>query len=166
MLAGLTMWPTDAAAQRRPVRRPAVRSSVVIRTSPYYRGYYAPFYRGGWYGWGYQYRFPPYYYPRYYYYEPGVDVRIQVTPRDGEVYLDGYLVGTVDDFDGVFQRLRVPYGEHEISIYFQGYRTIHQKMLFRPGESYRIREVMQPAAAGEQAEPRPRRASDGAAQCP
>lgn len=154
MLAGLTMWPTDAAAQRRGGRRPAVRSSVVVYAGPYYRGYYDPFYGGGWYGWGYQYRFPPYY-PRYYNYEPGSDVRIQVTPRDAEVYLDGYLVGTVDDFDGVFQRLRVPYGEHEVSLYFQGFRTIHQKMLFRPGESYRIREVMQPAAAGEQAEARP-----------
>ena len=47
--------------------------------------------------------------------------------------MDGYLVGTVDDFDGWMQRLHVMYGEHEIQIYLQGYRTIRQKVLFRPG---------------------------------
>jgi PEGA domain-containing protein len=157
MAAAITFWPAEAAAQRRTVRRPVMRSSVVFYRAPFYRSYYYydPFYwGGGYYGWGYQY--PPYWYPRHYgYYEPGVDLRVQVTPRDAEVYLDGYLVGTVDEFDGVFQRLRVPYGEHEVSIYFDGYRTIRQKMLFRPGESYRIRDVMQPVAAGEAAEPRP-----------
>ena len=40
------------------------------------------------------------------------DLRTQVTPREAEVYVDGYLTGTVDDFDGMFQRLRVPLGEH------------------------------------------------------
>ncbi len=162
-LAVLTAWPAEAAPQRRGhvASRPAGRTAVVVYGAPYYRGYYSPFYSpyswglGGWYGWGYQYPYPPYYYPRYYNYEPGSDLRIQVQPKQAEVYLDGYLVGTVDDFDGVFQRLRVPYGEHEVSIYSQGYRTIQQKMLFRPGESYHIKDVMQPVPAGEAPEPRP-----------
>lgn len=167
LLACLTLWPAEAAAQRRAVRRPVARPATVVYARPYYRPYYrtyvgayfAPYYWGSWYGWGgwgwgYQYPYPPYYRP-YAYYDPTADLRIQVTPRDAEVYLDGYLVGTVDNFDGVFQRLRVPYGEHEVEIYFQGYQTIRQKMLFRPGESYRIREVMQPLGSGQQAEPRP-----------
>ena len=83
------------------------------------------------YGYGYS-HYPYPYYP-YYYFDPAVDLRLEVTPRDAEVYLDGYLVGVVDNFDGMFQRLRVPYGEHEMTIYFNGYRSIHQKMLFRPG---------------------------------
>ena len=78
-----------------------------------------------------------------------------MTPKDAEVYLDGYLVGSVDDFDGTFQRLHVPYGEHQITIYFEGYRPIEQKMLFRPGESYRLRDAMQPLPAGEAPAPRP-----------
>ena len=69
--------------------------------------------------------------------------------------MDGYLTGTVDNFDGIFQRLRVPLGEHEITIYKEGFRTIHQKMLFRPFESYSLRETMQPVAPGEAAEQRP-----------
>jgi PEGA domain-containing protein len=142
---------------------------VVVRARPYYPVYYSPYYSPyyfGWYsdfGWYPSYGWQPYGqyrpYPPYGWYggryEPGTDVRIQVTPRDAEVYLDGYLVGTVDSFDGVLQRLRVPYGEHEVSIYREGHQTIRQKMLFRPGESYRIRETMQPVAAGGAAEPRP-----------
>lgn len=142
--------------------------------APYYR-YYAPYYWGagwGWgvsFAWGYPYWGYPYYghgypyspygypYPYYpYYFDPAVDLRIEVTPRDAEVYLDGYLVGVVDNFDGMLQRLRVPYGEHEVTIYFNGYRSISQKMLFRPGESYKIKQAMEPLPAGEQAEPRPR----------
>ena len=147
--------------------------------APYYRGYYSPYYWGAGWGWGfglsfgwgypyYGYGYPYYsgYYPGYYqypyypyypypYYQNWSDLRIQVTPRDAEVYLDGYLVGTVDDYDGTFQRLHVPYGEHQISVFFEGYRTIEQKMLFRPGEAYQIRQVMQPVQAGEAPDPRP-----------
>ena len=132
-----------------------------------YPYYYNPFWLGygfgfgygfGGYGLGYQYGpypYPPYGGYGYGYYAPGAELRTQVTPREAEVYVDGYLTGTVDDFDGMFQRLHVPLGEHEITIYREGFRTIHQKMLFRPFESYNLRETMQPLAAGETAEPRP-----------
>ena len=83
------------------------------------------------------------------------DLRVQVNPKQAEVYVDGYLTGNVDDFDGVFQRLRLPPGEHEVTIYAQGYRSITQRMLFRPFESYTIKDTLQPAAAGDAAEPRP-----------
>lgn len=162
-----TFWPADAFAQSRGrAVRPGGRSVVVVRARPYYPIYYSPFYYPGWYGsfgWS-HYDWYPYYgqyrpYPPYGWYggryEPGTDIRIQVTPRDAEVYLDGYLVGTVDDFDGMLQRLRVPYGEHEVTLYREGYETVHQKMLFRPGESYRIRETMRQVAAGGAVEPRP-----------
>jgi hypothetical protein len=148
------LWPTEAAAQRRrgPTRTVIVRGGYAYR--PYiYPYYYDPF----WFGWyDYQYRpYPPYGPYGRFVYEPGADLRIQVTPRQAEVYVDGYLTGTVDDFDGVFQRLRVPLGEHEVTIYLNGYRTIQEKMLFRPFETYHIKQAMQPLGAGESAEPRP-----------
>jgi hypothetical protein len=82
-------------------------------------------------------------------------VRIQVTPRDAEVYVDGYLAGVVDDFDGLTQRLRVAPGEHVIELYLDGHKTIAQTILFVPGQSYRIRQAMEPLAAGEAAPARP-----------
>ena len=75
--------------------------------------------------------------------------RIQVTPRQTEVYVDGYLAGVVDDFDGFAQRLRVAPGEHVIELYLDGHKTIAQTILFAPGQSYRIRHAMEPLAAGE-----------------
>jgi hypothetical protein len=162
--ASVTLWPAEVSAQRRVYRRAPIRTSVFISAGyGYGYGYSYPFYGYPFYGYPYFYDpfwsgwYGPQYrpYPRYGYYEPAAELRTQVTPREAEVYVDGYLTGTVDNFDGIFQRLRVPLGEHEITIYHPGYRTIHQKMLFRPFESYSLRETMQPLAAGDPPEARP-----------
>ncbi len=44
------------------------------------------------------------------------DLRLQVRPRNAAVYVDGYYAGVVDDFDGVFQRLTLEVGPHEIEL--------------------------------------------------
>jgi hypothetical protein len=150
------LWPAEAAAQRRGYRGP-VRSVFVGARFGYpiypvypYPYYYDPFW---WDSYAFQYRpFPPYYPYRY---DVSADLRTQVTPKDAEVYIDGYLVGTVDDFDGVFQRLRLPLGEHEVTIYKEGYHPFREKMLFRPYESYHIKQSLRPLAPGEAPEPRP-----------
>jgi hypothetical protein len=95
--------------------------------------------------------FPPYY-GRGFRYE--ASVRIQVTPKETEVYVDGFLVGRADDFDGFAQRLRVDRGEHVVEFYLKGHRSFRQLLYFQPGETYRLRHIMQPLAAGE-AEPTP-----------
>jgi len=82
-------------------------------------------------------------------------VRLQVKPRDAEVFVDGYTVGVVDDYDGSFQQLPLPPGEHEIVLYKEGYRTVRQKILLRPGEIYKVKYAMEPLGAGETTEPRP-----------
>jgi hypothetical protein len=78
-----------------------------------------------------------------------------VTPRDAEVYVDGYYAGTVDDFDGTFQRLRVSPGEHEIEVYKEGFRTFRQKVYLTPDNTFKVRQGLAPIAAGDQPEPRP-----------
>ena len=82
-------------------------------------------------------------------------VRIEVTPRDAEVYVDGYYAGNVDDFDGAFQRLHVEPGEHEIEVYREGFRPFRQKVYLQPDNTFRIRQALQALAQGEQPEPRP-----------
>jgi hypothetical protein len=165
--------PTEAEAQRRAVRRPTVRRSVVyVAARPYYRPYYRPFYAGfysgwysGWYGSGF-YGWPgwyPYgmygqYYPPYgygYRYDYAGAARIEVKPREAEVYVDGFLVGSVDDFDGWLQRLHVAPGEHEIQIYLPGHRTMRERVLFRPGATLRITGALEPLPSGSADEPRP-----------
>ena len=53
------------------------------------------------------------------------------------MFIDGYLVGTVDDFDGWAQRLNVAPGEHQLVIYLKGHRTFRENVLFRPGATLR-----------------------------
>ena len=36
---------------------------------------------------------------------PTGSLRLKIKPRDGKVYIDGYFVGVIDDFDGMFQKL-------------------------------------------------------------
>jgi hypothetical protein len=96
---------------------------------------------------------PPFGYPVRY--DISSSVRIVATPRDAEVYVDGYYAGVVDDFDGFFQRLHVPPGAHEITLYHDGYRSLHQKVYLTPRSSQKFRCTMVPLAAGEPNEPRP-----------
>jgi PEGA domain len=164
------------------VRRPVYSGSGYYRPAYYRPYYYRPYYYGypyyygpsfafglsfGWYGgygWPAYYGFAPYGYygPAYsygypypYYYDYNGSARLQIAPREAEVYVDGYLAGTVDNFDGRLQRLHVPSGEHELQVYLKGYRTYRQKVLFRPGATVSIQHALQPLAAGEQGEERP-----------
>ena len=89
------------------------------------------------------------------YYSDTASMRLQVTPRETEVYVDGYYAGTVDDFDGMFQRLEVEPGEHELTLYLQGYRAITQKIFLQDRGTFRIRQAMTPLAAGEPQDARP-----------
>jgi hypothetical protein len=160
----------EAEAQGRAVRRPPARVAparrvVVVTPRYYYRPYYySPFYWSafGWYPAGF---YPPPYYwdQRYGYYYTGA-VRIQAAPREAEVYVDGYLVGIVDDFDGAWQRLRLPGGEHDLELYLEGHRPFRQTILVRPGATVKIAHTMEPLAPGETLEPRPRPDTAGAAQ--
>ena len=146
------LWPSDALAQRHRVRRAVLVHGYGYwpRYSPFFYGY-GPF---GPFGWS------PYWYGLYPYgfygpYHYASEIRIQATPREAEVYVDGYLVGVVDNFDGFSQRLRLEPGEHEIELFLDGHRTFSKKMLLRPGESYRIRHTFEPLGPGDPPVSRP-----------
>ena len=137
---------------------------------PYYgyrSRYYGYPYAYGWYGypsfyagWGYGYGWPYGGYPYYGGYGVGAydtssALRLEVTPKEAEVYVDGYMVGTVDEFDGTFQRLRLPPGGHELTLYRDGFKTVHQSLHLSPGSTFKVSYNMEPLAAGDVAEPRP-----------
>ena len=135
---------------------------------PYYRPFYYPYYSPFYFGFGVYYNsfwgwypyyagFPyPYAYPYPPYYPVGwASARIEVKPRDAQVYLDGNYVGVVDQFDGIFQRLDVPPGQRDLVIYMPGYHTLSERMMFNPGQSYHFKEALQPLAPGEPQDPKP-----------
>ena len=64
-------------------------------------------------------------------------LQLQVTPRETEVFVDGYFAGRVDDFDGRFQRLHIQPGEHDLTLYLDGHRKVTQTILIRPRSSFR-----------------------------
>jgi hypothetical protein len=177
MVSSVLLAPPPADAQVRIVRsRPAVRTAVVVqprtlsagtpwRRSPVFLGgyYYPSIYRTSlWYG-GFGY-YPRYYYgPAYYQWGPfGYDrydlsgsLRLQVDPEETEVFIDGYYAGQTDDFDGVFQRLRLEPGEHTLELYLAGHRTHTQRIYLQPGRTFRIRHTMQRLGAGDPVPTRP-----------
>ena len=156
-MIALAAWPSSAAAQRRgPVR------GRVILVGGYYGYprfvYYDPWF-DPWYQWGPYGPYTPYGPYRSYPYgfrdELTSSVRLEVTPRETEVYVDGYRAGSVDSYDGFFQRLRLRPGEHDVVLYLNGYRTVRQQLYLNSGADQKIRFTMVPLAAGETAEPRP-----------
>lgn len=119
------------------------------------RAYYGPLVYDPWfnpYGFGYGW-YPPYAYGQAY--EPGASLRVQAEPRETEVFVDGYYAGSVDDFDGFFQRLHLEAGEHEVTLYLAGHRTARQSVYLQPGRTFRIRHTMEALPAGSPPEPRP-----------
>ena len=144
---------TPSLAQVRVVRG---GPRVVVVGGGFYRPYfYDPFFFADpWYGYQYPYPMGPYGYG-YGSYEPDASVRVEVRPREAEVYVDGYYAGIVDDFDGAFQRLRVPPGEHEIELWLDGYRTVRQKIYLARDKTFRVKYDMERLAAGQAPEPKP-----------
>jgi hypothetical protein len=51
-------------------------------------------------------------------------LKLKVEPKDAEVYVDGYFMGIVDDFDGAFQRMELEAGAHRVEIRAPGFQTI------------------------------------------
>lgn len=164
----VVLWPPDAHAQRGRARPRVSAPSHIVR--PYvrvYRPYYvyspysysrwlwaAPWSPFGWYPAIYYAQYP---YPRYRYagYYDESSLRIQVKPKEAEVYVDGYFMGTVDSYDGLFQRLHVPPGEHVVEIFHEGYRPIRESMRFVRREGYELKREMEPLAPGDPTPVRP-----------
>ena len=79
----------------------------------YYGGYYDPWYGG----------YPTYPQSTYTSSDEG-SLKLRIKPREAEVYVDGYFVGVVDDFDGIFQRLHVESGSHRVEVRATGYEPL------------------------------------------
>ena len=83
------------------------------------------------------------------------DVRTQITPKQADVYVDGFYAGTAGDFDGVFKRLHLMPGGHAITVYLPGYRTITQDVYVRPDSTVKMRDTMERLESGQASAPPP-----------
>ena len=161
------------AIPRRPgaVHNPPVYSPPIYVYDPWYWGgfgygyglgyFYDPFYRYGYGGYG-GYGWPG----GYGYYGAGNDywdggnygtydsssrqdeamdgqLRIKVKPRDARVIVDGQFVGTVDDFDGMFQKLTLQEGRHQVQLQLDGYETLTFNVMIIAGQTVSYEGHMQ-----------------------
>lgn len=128
----------------------------------YYRSYYYPywgslyfgtwwpydgFYASGSYGYPYSY---PYGYRYRYRYRDTAAIRVLVDPDDTRVYVDGYYAGVADDFDGLFQRLHLSPGRHEIALKREGYRTHRIRVYVAEDSTLKIRYKMEKGSPSDE----------------
>ena len=107
---------------------------------------YAPF----WYG--------PYWYDGYYgqfYDGDRGSLKLDVRPKKAEVFVDGRYTGIVDDFNGFLQSLDVASGNHTITLWLPGYKTVVQHVLVQDGSTLKLKYDMVQLGQGEQQDPRP-----------
>jgi len=152
-----------AAPRTRP--RPTIPSWAYHRPSYWYGYnslglgyfYYDPYYWGypGHYGYGYY--GPRSYGPAYGGYGGGYgggyyvhgdrhlgNVRLKVKPRDAEVRVDGYYVGVVDQYDGIFQRLTLESGPHRIEISKPGFEPVVVDIRVLPYDTVTYKGTLEP----------------------
>jgi len=104
---------------------------------------------GGYYPyWGYY----PYGHPYWGYYDTSGAVRLQIKPKEARVLLDGYYAGIVDDFDGNFERLRMPPGRHEITVKLSGYKTHRILLYVASGKTLNFRYSLVPGTGEDEPE--------------
>ena len=140
LIAGASLWPSTAHAQGR-------RGRVVIAGGFGYRPFfYDPF-------WG------PYPYYGYGAYpiagSAAGGVRVLATPKQAEVYVDGFYAGVVDDFDGTFQRLHMTPGGHAFTLHLEGYRTVTRNIYVTPDDTFKLQLSMDKLGPGEASDPPP-----------
>jgi hypothetical protein len=123
-----------------------IRPSIVT-IAPYRPYVYRPrFGIGVYYGDGGSY---PYGYTPRGYYDPLPGrvyggLRITDAPREAQVFADGYYLGIVDDFDGMFQHANLEAGTHRIEIQAPGFESVAFDVMVQPGRTITFRAEMYP----------------------
>lgn len=128
---------------------------TVIVGGGYYGGYYpwgwGGLGLGGYYGyydpwsWGYD----PYTPSAGYWSGPEGSLKLKVSPRQAEVYVDGYYAGSVDDYDGAFQRLHLEPGPHRIEVRLQGYEPLAFEVRIPPGRTVTYKGTLERERAAD-----------------
>lgn len=119
-------------------------------------GWWGPGFAGSmwWPGWGW-WGAPALYAPPIGMWGIASDARLIVKPRNTEVYVDGALAGVVDQYDGVFQSLRLAPGTHRITLYLEGHRKWEESVYVAPGSTLKVRHTMESLPSGAPEEERP-----------
>jgi hypothetical protein len=170
--------PTPAPSPQHAVPRPPAPSRPPVRPDDREPGrgtYVYPFPLIPDFDWVYEFPYGVYPYSRYYGYPyphapyvypypppdpewmeeaPGAygSLRLDVPQEAATVYVDGFYVGVVSDFNGVTERLDLMPGPHHVELRAPGYETAAFDVNVRPGQTITYRSGLQPMAAPPTAE--------------
>lgn len=96
--------------------------------------------------------YPPYGYPQYPWwwwtdeFDAYGSVRLSIPQTDAGVYVDGFYVGIVADFDGVLQHLNLSAGPHRIEVRLEGFESLSFSVYVEPGRTITYRGALRPAS--------------------
>ena len=133
------MVPGYRAYNTRPYPRRTYVAPYGYRPYGYRQGWNVDLYFGRPFGGTHVYAGRPY---GYYALAPGFAhgaLRIVDAPRSARVFVDGYYAGEVDDYDGLFQRLNLEAGSHQVEIEVEpGFEPLVFDVRIVPGETVTI----------------------------
>lgn len=73
-------------------------------------------------------------------------VRIEIPQKEAAVYIDGFYVGAVEDFNGATEQLTLSPGPHHLELRAAGYQTLTFDVQVQTGRTITYRTPMQPAS--------------------
>ena len=77
---------------------------------------------------------------------PTGSLRFRADPGSARIYVDGALAGTVDDFDGFSNHLRLEAGRHHIELRADGYEPYSAEIMVSAGRTLTARANLKPTA--------------------
>jgi hypothetical protein len=80
--------------------------------------------------------------------QPTGDLRLDIQPKDAEVFVDGYYAGIVDDFSRAGHRLNLPVGPHHLDIRALGYESIALEIIIQASHTTTYRAALVPLPPG------------------
>jgi hypothetical protein len=135
--------PVGRAVPRPDTQAAPGSGTTIVTGSSYYGGYYPWGYGGlglgGYYGYYDPWWNDPYSYGQYYSSPWDGGLRLRVKPNQAEVFVDGYFAGVVDEFDNIFQKLRIESGPHRIEIREEGYEPLTFEVRILPDRTVTYR---------------------------
>ncbi len=91
---------------------------------------------------------------------------LDIEPQQAEIFVDGYLIGDADQFDGFPNYLWLEEGTYEIAFYREGYETIYRQYSVYPGVIIDVDDRMREGQAERPSPPSAPYPEDGAAELP
>ena len=73
-------------------------------------------------------------------------VRLDIPQKEAVVFIDGFYVGAVEDFNGATEQLALPPGPHHLDLRATGYQTLTFDVNIQAGKTITYRTPMQPVS--------------------